>query len=75
MAKFPANFALANITQPACAATTTLPDCSTQTLVTNSEGVPVNPVSYLWADKLHFGRTGHFELGKVAIARARNNPF
>ncbi len=74
MTKFPANYGIANVTQSACLDTAVLPDCTTQTLVQN-EGASVNHVTYLWVDKLHFGVTGHQYLGRVAVARARNNPF
>jgi outer membrane lipase/esterase len=74
MTKFPANYGIANVTQPACLDTAALPDCTTLTLAQN-EGASVNPATYLWADKLHFGTTGHQYLARVAVARARNNPF
>jgi outer membrane lipase/esterase len=66
---------ITNASQPACLDTAALPDCSTQTLIQNSEGGSINPVPYLWADKLRFGSTAHNWLGQIAIARARNNPF
>jgi hypothetical protein len=31
--------------------------------------------SFLWADDFHIGSRLHADLGSVAYARARNNPF
>jgi hypothetical protein len=74
MTRFPGNYGIVNATTASCAATAVLPDCSTQTLI-QVNGAAVNPVTYLWADALHFGPTGHRYLTIVAASRARNNPF
>ena len=44
--------------------------CTSQTLVTAGSGE-----TWLWADSLQFSPAGHRNLGALAAARARGNPF
>ena len=74
MLKFPGNYGLTNTATPACQSTVTVPDCTTATLIQDN-GATVDPVRFLWADRQHFGPTGHRYIGVIAVARARNNPF
>lgn len=64
----PGLFSFADAVTPAC--NVALPDCSTQTLVTNA-----NAETWLWADSTWFTTAGHRRLGALAEARARLNPF
>ncbi len=57
-----------NTTQPAC--TVALPNCSTNTLVSDAVGA-----SWLWADNRHLAAGGQASLGSIALSRAQNNPF
>ena len=57
-----------NTTQPAC--TVALPNCSTNTLVSDAVGA-----SWLWADNRHLAPGGQASLGSIALSRAQNNPF
>lgn len=68
MALFPASFALANVTDGACA--TALPDCRTNTLVSGAVAS-----QYLWADATRIGSGGQAQLATLAVDRARRNPF
>lgn len=70
LARVPAAFGLANVTDPACLDTVALVDCSTQTLV---DGATVN--GWLWADDLHLSYFGQQQIAALAISRAQNNPF
>jgi outer membrane lipase/esterase len=70
MARSPASFGLVNASDAICAATAVLPDCSTQTLLTDG-----NPGNYLWADGTRMSYGGHSYLGQLAQARALQNPF
>jgi phospholipase/lecithinase/hemolysin len=64
----PSNFNLANVSTAACA--TTLPDCTTATLVAGADAT-----TWLWADGTWLADGGHRQLGSLALTRARNNPF
>ena len=66
--RIPSAFGFVNVVDVAC--TTALPDCTTQTLVTNASGD-----TWLWADSLQLTPGGHRQLGAAADSRARNNPF
>ena len=68
IARFPAAFGLANITQPIC--TVALPDCTTATLVPNAV-----TSQYLWADDTRLAPGGHAQLASLAADRAQRNPF
>jgi phospholipase/lecithinase/hemolysin len=68
MARSPASFVLANVTDAAC--TTPPPACTTATLVANATAS-----NYLWAADLLLSPRGHTELASSAIARAQRNPF
>ena len=46
------------------------PDCTSQTLVANT-----NATSYMWANSLLFSTAIHSRLGSIAVQRAHNNPF
>lgn len=66
--RVPGLYSFVDAATPAC--TAALPDCSTQTLVTNA-----NAETWLWADDTWFTTAGHRRLGALAEARARLNPF
>ncbi len=70
MFKFPSNFGLSNVLDAACQSTAVLPDCRTNTLVTDATSV-----NHLWADDLRPGPTVQSRMGSLAEFRARNNPF
>lgn len=70
MVRFPSSFGLTNTVDAACVATVTLPACTTATLVTGATAT-----NYLWADALRPAHSLQSRLGRVAVARARNNPF
>jgi outer membrane lipase/esterase len=67
---FPSSFGLTNVTDAACVATATLPDCTTSTLVTGATAA-----TYLWADALLPASALQSRLGTIAASRARSNPF
>jgi hypothetical protein len=66
---------------PACASTPILPNCSTLTLnTTTTATMPTAPTpttvgNWLWSDTTHLGVGGHSALGSAALTRASNNPF
>ncbi len=68
IARSPGSFGFTNITDPLC--TVAIPGCTTATLVAG-----VLPAQYLWADDTHISPGGEAQLGSLAIARARGNPF
>lgn len=68
--RFPASYALTNVTDGACLATALPPACTTTTLVANATAA-----GYMWADDLRLGPTVQGRLGTLASFRARNNPF
>ncbi len=70
MARLPASFQLANVTDAACQSTAVLPDCTTSTLV---DGAAAG--SWLWADDLRPGYPLQARLASSALDRARRNPF
>jgi outer membrane lipase/esterase len=70
MYRFPGSFGLSNVNDAACLGTAVLPDCRTNTLVTNATSS-----SHLWADELRPGPALQTRMGALADSRARNNPF
>jgi outer membrane lipase/esterase len=70
MFRFPTGFGLANVLDAACVPTALLPDCRTNTLVSNATSV-----SHMWADDLRPGPTVQSRMGLLADSRAKNNPF
>lgn len=69
--RYPSLFGLSDgngVKQAACAVA--LPDCSPLTLVTGASAD-----NWMWADELRFGIAMHRNLGSLAAARARYNPF
>jgi hypothetical protein len=68
--RFPSSFSLTNVLDPACQSTAPLPDCQSNTLVTDATAA-----GYMWADDLRPGPTVQARLGAIAEFRARNNPF
>ena len=70
VAKFASGFGLINATTAACLATTALPGCTIDTLVTDATSL-----NYLWADALRPGPAFQARLGSLAAFRAVNNPF
>jgi outer membrane lipase/esterase len=70
MYRFPGSFNLSNVNDAACLGTAVLPDCRTNTLVTNATSS-----SHLWADELRPGPTLQNRMGSLATSRASNNPF
>jgi outer membrane lipase/esterase len=72
VAKNPTTSGFANVIDASCdpALAPTLPQCTTQTLVTAA-----TTTTYLWADTLRPGPIYQRNLGSLAITRARGNPF
>jgi outer membrane lipase/esterase len=70
MYRFPGSFNLANVNDAACVTSAVLPDCRTNTLVTDATSS-----SHLWADDLRPGPAVQSRLGSLAEFRAQNNPF
>jgi outer membrane lipase/esterase len=71
------NYGLVNNNTAACLTTAPLPNCTVTTLKKVPESGTVDAAAYtwLWADDLHFGPSGHGQLGSMAASRAVNNPF
>jgi outer membrane lipase/esterase len=72
MARFPANYSLADVTTVVCDKTkaATVDLCTSSTLITNG-----NADTWLWADDKHLATVAHRNIGAAAVARAVNNPF
>lgn len=73
MARFPSSYGgMTNVTDAVCDETlaATVELCTTDTLISGAVAT-----SYLWADDIHLGPTGHQYLGSLAATRARGNPF
>ncbi len=69
--RVPSAYGLSNVIAAVCdPAKSTETTCTTATLVDGG-----NASTWLWADDLHFGVVAHRQLGALAAARARNNPF
>lgn len=68
LVKVPDAFAVTNATAAVC--TTTVPDCTSQTLVASGSSA-----AWLWADDRHLAYGGHARIGSLAVARAVGNPF
>jgi hypothetical protein len=66
--RFPSAFSLSNVTNGACAVA--LPDCTTNTLVTDATAT-----TWLWADDRRLSPSAQSRLGVAALQRASNNPF
>jgi phospholipase/lecithinase/hemolysin len=73
--RFPSSFNFTNVTQAACLNTVVAPNCTTQTLTTDSSGTAASASAWLWADNLNLSAGGQSRLGEVASFTARNNPF
>lgn len=70
----PMYYGIADNAKAACLSTAALPDCTTKTVINGSDGKPITPSAYFWADKLWPGVGGHAALGNAAF-RASSNPF
>jgi phospholipase/lecithinase/hemolysin len=70
MFKFPSNFSLTNVLVAACQPTAVLPDCRSNTLVTDATAT-----NHMWADDLRPGPAVQSRMGSLAEFRAKNNPF
>jgi phospholipase/lecithinase/hemolysin len=68
--RFPSSYGISNVNDAACLTTSPLPDCRTNTLVTNATSS-----SHMWADALLPGPAFQSRLGSLADFRANNNPF
>jgi outer membrane lipase/esterase len=68
--QFPANFSYSNVNTAACLSTASLPNCTSNTLVSGAD-----PSGWLWSDATHLSAGGHSRLGEAARARATGNPF
>ena len=64
---------LTNVTDAACL--TALPNCTTATLGSDSNGLAAVATTWLWADATHLGPVGQDNLASAAVTRAHNNPF
>lgn len=67
--KAPSYFGLTDATTAACGVP--LPECTTQDL--SNQGIAKE--GWLWASDRWLGTGGHRQLGALALARARGNPF
>ncbi|MEO8278246.1 MAG: esterase [Ideonella sp.] len=72
---FPGNFGFTDVTHAACLPSVALPNCTTQTLSTDSSGNLATASGWLWADSLHLSAGGQFRIGEIGASVARNNPF
>ena len=72
IAKNPVTHAFSNVVAAVCdlVKAPLVNACTSQTLVTGGSGE-----TWLWADSLQFSPAGHRNLGALAAARARGNPF
>jgi outer membrane lipase/esterase len=70
--RFPGAFGFADVTKVLCLPSAPLPNCTTQTLVTDAGATPT---TWLWADSLRLSPGGQGRLGTIAAVRAKNNPF
>lgn len=70
MVRSPLFFNLANVSEAACNDTVALPACDSTTLVANASAG-----TWMWADETRPGYPVHEQLGRLAIDRARRNPF
>jgi outer membrane lipase/esterase len=68
--KYPSSYGYANVTEAVCLTTVVLPECTSNTLVTDG-----STSTWLWADSTRLSPAGHSRLGTLAINRATNNPF
>lgn len=68
MVRSPISFGLSNVTSAVC--TGTLPDCSTQTLITDGDAA-----TFMWADSKRLSYGGQLQLGSLAVNIATRNPF
>lgn len=73
--RYPSAFGFVNVTDAACLPSAVLPNCTTATLVTAPDGSHADANSWLWADAVNLSAGGQAQLGAVAEAVARNNPF
>jgi len=70
MHRFPSRYSLKNVNDPACLTSAVLPDCRSNTLVTDATAS-----NYMWADELRPGPSVQARMGSLAAHRATNNPF
>jgi len=70
VSRFPAAFQYANVTDAACLTTVAITDCTTKTLLVDS-----NPDTWLWANDTLLSPGGQGRLGLLARQRATGNPF
>ncbi|WP_457389543.1 SGNH/GDSL hydrolase family protein [Roseateles sp. P5_E1] len=70
IARFPAAFGYADVTNAACRTEVAPQDCTTDTLVTDA-----NPTQWLWAGDTLLGPSAQQRIGTLALTRAKNNPF
>jgi outer membrane lipase/esterase len=68
--KYPSSYGYTNVTEAVCLSTVVLPECTSDTLVTDG-----STSTWLWADSTRLSPAGHSRLGTLAISRATNNPF
>jgi len=65
----------ANVTDAACLGTVALVDCTSNTLVTDANGIKATATGYYWADQTHLSAGAQATLSQAALVRARGNPF
>ncbi|HZE92003.1 MAG TPA: SGNH/GDSL hydrolase family protein [Rhizobacter sp.] len=71
----PTNYGLTNITDAACQPASLPTSCTDLTLVAPINGVTPTAATWLWADALDLGPSGHAQIGSSAATRATSNPF
>ncbi|MDM4766722.1 SGNH/GDSL hydrolase family protein [Pelomonas sp. SE-A7] len=68
--RYPAYASLINATDAMCLTTVTIADCTTKTILAESD-----PATWLWANDKLLSPAGHHMIGQSALSRAVNNPF
>ena len=68
IARLPGVYGISNATSGVC--TVALPDCTDRTLVESGTSA-----GWLWADGTRLAYGAHLQIGTLAVARAKGNPF
>jgi len=69
-ARFPSLFGYSNVTDAACRNDVAPQDCTTDTLLPDASAT-----TWLWAGDTLLSPTAQLQIGRLALARAKNNPF
>ncbi|MEO8123487.1 MAG: hypothetical protein ABI633_05510 [Burkholderiales bacterium] len=71
----PLAYGYLNVSDGACLPTYPLPNCTSATLKTDTDGSSATAYTWLWADALQLSAGGHLQMGNLASSRAHNQPF